>query len=80
NLFSGLSTLGKKGGGVAFFAHLGGFVAGLLLVRVFFDRDALRHRTSWEGWRTPTADGNGAPRDPARHERHPWQREDDRDS
>lgn len=36
NLFSGLSSLGGKGGGVAFFAHLGGFVAGLLLIRILF--------------------------------------------
>lgn len=35
-LFSGLASLGMAGvGGVAWFAHLGGFLAGLLLVRLF---------------------------------------------
>jgi membrane associated rhomboid family serine protease len=36
NLVSGLLSLGGKGGGVAFFAHLGGFVAGLLFVRILY--------------------------------------------
>lgn len=40
-LFAGVGTLGHAGaGGVAFWAHIGGFVAGLLLVRVF----AVMHR------------------------------------
>ncbi len=56
NLLSGLSTLGQKGGGVAFFAHVGGFVAGLILVRVFFDRRASEREKSWDGWTSP-ADG-----------------------
>ncbi|MFQ6000658.1 MAG: rhomboid family intramembrane serine protease [Anaerolineae bacterium] len=35
-LFSGLASLGMPGiGGVAWFAHLGGFLMGLLLVRLF---------------------------------------------
>jgi membrane associated rhomboid family serine protease len=35
-LFSGLTSLGvPTGGGVAVFAHIGGFVAGMLLVRLF---------------------------------------------
>jgi membrane associated rhomboid family serine protease len=36
-LFNGVASLGVDmiGGGVAFFAHIGGFVAGLLLARVF---------------------------------------------
>ena len=32
-LLAALGTLGSAGGGVAFFAHVGGFIAGLLLVR-----------------------------------------------
>lgn len=42
-LFSGLSTLGlseNESGGVAVWAHIGGFVAGLLLIKVF-DRPRL---------------------------------------
>jgi membrane associated rhomboid family serine protease len=34
-LFSGFGTIGGTGGGVAFWAHIGGFVAGLLLARRF---------------------------------------------
>jgi membrane associated rhomboid family serine protease len=32
---SGLTTLGDTGGGVAFWAHFGGFVAGVILVKLF---------------------------------------------
>ena len=31
----GLGALGREGGGVAFWAHLGGFVAGVVLVKLF---------------------------------------------
>lgn len=34
-LFSGLGTFGGAGGGVAFWAHIGGFLAGVFLVRFF---------------------------------------------
>ena len=40
-VFSGGASLGTKGGGVAFFAHVGGFVAGMLLIR-FFKRSDIR--------------------------------------
>lgn len=52
NLFNGVLSIGASGGGVAFFAHLGGFLAGLVLVRLLFKperRDALR----WKGLRGP---------------------------
>jgi membrane associated rhomboid family serine protease len=32
---SGLGTFGGEGGGVAFWAHIGGFVAGVVLVKLF---------------------------------------------
>ena len=35
----GLTTIGAEGGGVAFWAHLGGFLAGVVLVKVFERRD-----------------------------------------
>ncbi len=35
NFVSAMATYGAHGGGVAFFAHVGGFVAGMLLVRPF---------------------------------------------
>jgi membrane associated rhomboid family serine protease len=34
-LVSGGMSVGAKGGGVAFFAHIGGFVAGMALVGLF---------------------------------------------
>jgi membrane associated rhomboid family serine protease len=34
-LVSGVTTIGSEGGGVAFWAHLGGFLAGVVLVKVF---------------------------------------------
>jgi membrane associated rhomboid family serine protease len=36
---SGLASVGRTGGGVAFWAHVGGFVAGVVLVKVFARRD-----------------------------------------
>ena len=36
--FSGVVSIGAKGGGVAFFAHIGGFAAGILLLKVFEKR------------------------------------------
>jgi membrane associated rhomboid family serine protease len=37
--FSGLTVLGREGGGVAFWAHFGGFVAGAALVKLFARAD-----------------------------------------
>jgi len=38
NLFQGVGALGASSGGVAWWAHVGGFLSGLLLVRVLFPR------------------------------------------
>ncbi|HRI67694.1 MAG TPA: rhomboid family intramembrane serine protease [Polyangium sp.] len=72
NLLSGLSSLGGRGGGVAFFAHLGGFVAGLVLVRLFVEST----RRDYEPWsqfrsrpRTPAPPPDGASR---RGRGDPW--------
>ena len=44
-LLGGLPTLGDEKGGVAFWAHAGGFVAGAILIQVFKDRDLVaKHR------------------------------------
>lgn len=48
-LLSGVGTLGMKGGGVAFWAHAGGFVAGAILVFVFRNRALLERHPYW-GW------------------------------
>jgi membrane associated rhomboid family serine protease len=56
-VFGGLTSIvSQQAGGVAFWAHLGGFVAGVVLVKLFENRDRLaRHRAQhWrphrEGW------------------------------
>ena len=53
----GLSRIGAEGGGVAFWAHVGGFVAGIVLVKIFTRSDYITaHRAHyWRprrvGWR-----------------------------
>jgi membrane associated rhomboid family serine protease len=46
----GVMSLGAEGGGVAFWAHLGGFAAGVVLVKVFERRDRMRAHASHH-WR-----------------------------
>jgi membrane associated rhomboid family serine protease len=53
--FGGLQSFSSKGGGVAFWAHVGGFVAGVVLIRIFARPDYVdAHRGSWRpqrvGW------------------------------
>jgi membrane associated rhomboid family serine protease len=44
-LVGGLGSLSElEKGGVAFFAHVGGFVAGLVMIRLFVSEDVLRRR------------------------------------
>jgi membrane associated rhomboid family serine protease len=58
-LLSGAMSIGAQGGGVAFWAHVGGFVAGALLVLVFRDPRLLarhpyygwQHGSSGKSWR-----------------------------
>jgi membrane associated rhomboid family serine protease len=52
-MVGGFSSLGAQGGGVAFWAHIGGFVAGAALVYVFRDR-ALLAQHPHHGWRRPS--------------------------
>lgn len=53
---SGWLSLGQQGGGVAFFAHIGGFLAGMALIGIFKRRNvrlfAPRRHRSWryEDW------------------------------
>jgi membrane associated rhomboid family serine protease len=46
---SGIGTYGSEGGGVAFWAHIGGFVAGAVLIFLFKDPKLL-HRHPYTGW------------------------------
>lgn len=48
-LISGFGALGGEGGGVAFWAHIGGFVAGAVLVLLFRD-PRLVDRHPYHGW------------------------------
>jgi membrane associated rhomboid family serine protease len=47
---SGLTAIGREGGGVAFWAHFGGFVAGAILVKLFARTDYLAERQAIQ-WR-----------------------------
>lgn len=49
-LLGGIGSLGRQGGGVAFWAHIGGFVAGALLVTAF-RKPELVARHPFHGWR-----------------------------
>lgn len=49
-LFGGFSSMGSTGGGVAFWAHVGGFLAGMLLI-LFFKDEELLARHPYRGWK-----------------------------
>ncbi|MGE3675376.1 MAG: rhomboid family intramembrane serine protease, partial [Polyangiaceae bacterium] len=60
NVMPALGELAGFGGSqVAFFAHLGGFILGLLLIRPLSWGRAVARVERWDGWRRP------APRQPA---------------
>jgi membrane associated rhomboid family serine protease len=61
NLWSGFGALGGRGGagGVAFFAHIGGFITGLILVGFFTRGKERRQSERWSGWRPPNRRGSG---------------------
>jgi membrane associated rhomboid family serine protease len=64
NVLPAMASLGPhSGGGVAFFAHIGGFIAGLLLVRPFLTGRSRRESFQWAGWKPP-------PRRPASRSRY----------
>jgi membrane associated rhomboid family serine protease len=52
----GLSRVGGEGGGVAFWAHIGGFVAGVVLAKLFVRRDhlAAHQQRHWQPRRQAT--------------------------
>ncbi len=55
-LIGGAATLNQEGGGVAFWAHVGGFAAGALLIRLFRN-PALVDRHPYHGWRAASSPG-----------------------
>jgi membrane associated rhomboid family serine protease len=53
-IVGGIPAIASEGGGVAFWAHAGGFVAGASLIFLFRDRALLARRNqalAWSGWR-----------------------------
>ncbi len=48
-LVGGFSSIGAKGGGVAFWAHIGGFIAGMALI-FLFKNEQLLARHPYRGW------------------------------
>jgi membrane associated rhomboid family serine protease len=60
-LLGGFGSLGADGGGVAFWAHVGGFVAGALLIFAFRDR-RLVDRHPYHGWSPRRQPGRRAQR------------------
>jgi membrane associated rhomboid family serine protease len=66
-LFSGFASLGASGeGGVAFWAHVGGFIAGAVLVWLFRDKDAVERqnaaRAGHQAWQRVPAGGSSTRR------------------
>jgi membrane associated rhomboid family serine protease len=66
-LVGAIPSVGQSGGGVAFWAHVGGFVAGVALIFVFRDpelveehRQALQ-RTGYHYGRVPRGNGSHFP-------------------
>ena len=53
-LGSGVASLGVGGGGVAFWAHVGGFAGGAVLIPLFRD-PSLVARHPYHGWTQPRA-------------------------
>ncbi|MBN2192781.1 MAG: rhomboid family intramembrane serine protease [Polyangiaceae bacterium] len=54
NLLGGFASLGMgHGAGVAHFAHLGGFAAGLVAIRLCMAGRSCRPVDPWAGWRPP---------------------------
>jgi membrane associated rhomboid family serine protease len=71
NLVGGLASLGMQSqGGVAFWAHIGGFVAGLVLIKPLMIGRTPLHPDPWHGWRPAPREraGTTGPR------RDPWSR------
>lgn len=69
NLVNAYMSLGRREGGVAFFAHLGGFFAGLLLIRLFMIGRTAAPYDRWHRFLPP-----GRRRETRRRREGPWDR------
>lgn len=76
NLIPGVQSLRVEGqGGVAFFAHIGGFLVGLVTVKVFCRGRTAKEFRRWDGWRPPTRPRGNWPQDPHRKPRNFYDRD-----
>jgi membrane associated rhomboid family serine protease len=77
NLVPGVASLGdSEQGGVAFFAHIGGFLAGLLAVKPFCAGRLAHEARIWHGFRPPPGRYPGRwPQDPRRIRRNFFDRD-----
>ncbi|HMA96839.1 MAG TPA: rhomboid family intramembrane serine protease [Polyangiaceae bacterium] len=79
NLIPGIASIGvaSGGGGVAFFAHIGGFLAGLMMVKPLCRGREQREVRAWSSWRPPPRQGRSPLlRDPHRRPRNFYDRDD----
>jgi membrane associated rhomboid family serine protease len=49
-IFDGLNSFGSNGGGIAFWAHIGGFFFGVITIHLFKDNELL-HGHPYHGWK-----------------------------
>lgn len=77
NLLPALASVGAaSAGGVALFAHIGGFLAGLVSVKPFCHGREQRELRAWSGWRPPPRQARRAwPTDPRRRPRSFYDRD-----
>lgn len=76
NLIPGVASLGADGqGGIAFFAHIGGFLFGLLAVKPFCTGRSTPDFRKWDGWRPPPKGSSSGPQDPRRRPRSFYNRD-----
>jgi membrane associated rhomboid family serine protease len=77
NLIPGVASLGAEGQGrVAFFAHIGGFLAGLVTVKPFCSGRLGHEARIWHGFRPPPRlPPGGWPNDPRRKRRNFYDRD-----
>jgi membrane associated rhomboid family serine protease len=76
NLIPGVASLGVDGqGGVAFFAHIGGFLAGLVTVKPCCMGRVAKEFRNWSGWRPPPQPKGHWPQDPRRKPRSFYDRD-----
>jgi membrane associated rhomboid family serine protease len=73
NVWYGFAAVGRGAStGVAFFAHVGGFVAGLFLVRVFAPSGDRRDHDRWTGFRPPPRGPRAGYPYPTSYPHRPW--------